>query len=261
MPSPVTTRRAALVICLVAWAQAASAANPAKQASGVPAARAEALGLYHQGERAYELGHFDEAITLLARAYALSSEPVLQYDLARAYEGKGDLEAAARGYASYLSTQADIPDRAAIERRVATVRAQIDERVRLQREAAEARARAAALRPAPPVHPVALGGRGRGGGRRAGGRWIRRSRGGWCTTEAGESSRSQVDADADNATAHRWATAATVSWIAGGALAAGGLVFWYVDRKTSSQDDRPDAEAPRMAIVVGPSFAGVQGRF
>ena len=264
MPLSVTIRGAALVVVgSVAFVTGAADAVAAPQggrpsAAAAATTHAEALSLYHRGAREYELGHFDDAIALLTRAYQLSQEPVLQYDLARAYEGKGDLELAVRGYEAFLSAQKDIPDRAAIERRVATVRAQIADRARLEHEAAEARARAAALRPSPPVHPwpwvvmgagavAALVGTGFGVAAESAHR------------DAAEATRSQADTAGANAHASRWATASTVSFIAGGALAAGGVVFWLVDRKMSSGTSA--AREPQAGLVVGTGFAGVRVRF
>jgi tetratricopeptide (TPR) repeat protein len=255
MRSSLTVRAAALLVAAsVTFVARANAALPERGS----AAHAEALALYHRGAREYELGHFDDAITLLTRAYELSGEPVLQYDLARAYEGKGDLALAVRGYEAFLAGQKDIPDRAAIERRVATVRAQIADRARLEREAADARARAAALRPPAPVHPwpwVVMG---------AGAAAALVGTGFAVAAEvthhaATEATTPQLDTANANSRASRWATAATVSFVAGGALAAGGVVYWFVDRRQSSGDRQH--EPPAAGVVIAPGFAGVRVRF
>lgn len=91
-------------------------------AQGDEAAAEQALQLFDQSKVAYQNGKFDEAIDLLKAAYRLSPEPVLLYNLARAYEGKGMLREAADEYARYLETPGEIPDRGAIEAKVKTLR-------------------------------------------------------------------------------------------------------------------------------------------
>lgn len=102
-----------------------------------------ALALFEQSARAYREGRFKDAVDLLLEARRLKAEPVLLYDLGRAYEALGRPADAADAYARYLEEDANAPDRRAIEGRVATLRA----------EAAELEA--ARQRPEPPPPPPA----------------------------------------------------------------------------------------------------------
>jgi tetratricopeptide (TPR) repeat protein len=95
-----------------------------------------ALQLFKESEAAYEQGRFNDAITLLRDAYALKKEPVLLYNLGRALEGVGDLEGAIKAYEDFLVADPKAPDRGALEQRIATMRRQLDERRRLERERA-----------------------------------------------------------------------------------------------------------------------------
>lgn len=98
---------------------------------------ARALTLFEESEKAYDAGRFAEAISLLQQAYALKKEPVLLYNLGRAYEGAGDLANAADAYESFLKAQPETPDRGALEQRIATMRRQLAEREALAKKARE----------------------------------------------------------------------------------------------------------------------------
>lgn len=105
--------------------------------------REQALDLFEQAETLYDEGRLNEAVELLLEARSLHPEPVLLYNLARAYEGLGELEEAREAYALFLEENPDASDRGAIERRIESIREQISERERLaaeleQREAQEA---------------------------------------------------------------------------------------------------------------------------
>lgn len=93
----------------------------------------QAYSLFERGEAAYESGRFDEAIALLSESYKLKPEPVLLYNLGRAYEGIGDLAAAARHYEQFIAANPTTPDRGALEHRIATLRRQLAEREALRR--------------------------------------------------------------------------------------------------------------------------------
>lgn len=91
-------------------------------------AKDKALSLFETSDRAYKAGRFEEAARLLSEAYALYPEPLLLYNLGRAQEGLGDLRAAVASYARYLRDGRGIVDRGAIERRIATLEAQLEAR-------------------------------------------------------------------------------------------------------------------------------------
>jgi tetratricopeptide (TPR) repeat protein len=93
------------------------------------------LDLFEKSAAAYDSGRFADAITLLQQAYELKKEPVLLYNMGRAYEGLGELAFAAQAYESFLQGQPNAPDRGALERRIATLRRQVAEREALRRRA------------------------------------------------------------------------------------------------------------------------------
>src|SRR4051794_1613167 len=58
---------------------------------------------FEDGVALYRAGRFQEAIEHFQKAYELKPEPVLLYNVARAYEGLGELKRALEGYRAYLS--------------------------------------------------------------------------------------------------------------------------------------------------------------
>jgi len=85
----------------------------------------KALALFEKSDKAYKAGNFEEAVKLLQEAYGLYPEPILLYNLGRAQEGIGDAPGAIESYERYLKEGKDIKDRGAIERKVATLKAQL----------------------------------------------------------------------------------------------------------------------------------------
>lgn len=109
----------------------------------------KALALFEKSDRAYKAGKFEDAAKLLRDAYALYPEPTLLYNLGRAQEGLGDIDGAIASYEKYLRDAKQIQDRGAIERRVATLKAQLatrDEEARRLAEEAAKRKQAEAAR-------------------------------------------------------------------------------------------------------------------
>ena len=96
--------------------------------------RERALDLFEEAETLYDEGRLDEAVERLVEARSLYPEPVLLYNLARAYEGLGQLEDALDAYTRFLEETPDASDRGAIERRIESIRAQLAERERLATE-------------------------------------------------------------------------------------------------------------------------------
>ena len=87
--------------------------------------RKRAAELSAQSAQHYKRGEFEIAAALLKQAYALYAEPNLLYNLARSLEGMGDKAGAADAYEKYLATGKQIEDRGAIERRIATLKADL----------------------------------------------------------------------------------------------------------------------------------------
>lgn len=88
--------------------------------------KAEAVELFEQSADLYRQGKFDEAAALLERAYSLHAEPVLLYNLGRAYEGLGENQKAIDAYTRYLEKNPEAKDRGALERRIVTLKAQLE---------------------------------------------------------------------------------------------------------------------------------------
>ena len=130
-----------VALCLVT---APLAAAPSKKS------RDEVVRLVSRSARHYEAGRFDQAIELLQRAYAIEPDPTILYNLARAYEGKGELQRAVEAYRKYLDDAPKARDRGSVQHRITTLEVQIREKAVLERErdlavrrALEARRRAA----------------------------------------------------------------------------------------------------------------------
>jgi tetratricopeptide (TPR) repeat protein len=235
------------------------------------------MDLFKQSRAAYREGRFREAAGLLRRAYALDPAPTLLYNLARALESDGDFEGAVRAYQDYLAADPNAEDKAAIQRRIENLQTQIAERQELERRLEEARARPTGPAAAPPAGPAgdpsppglvtpapearsapvvpwvvaglgvagvatgaALGAMAQGKHRQA------------------EDAPVQADAVRLDEDARGLARGANIALIAGGALAAGGLVWGLI--ATLSGEPAPAAE-PTVALFVGPGSAGLHGRF
>ena len=74
---------------------------------------------FEKAMRHYQAGEHDAAIVEFNRAYALSHESQLLYNLAQVYRKKGDHRQALAHYRRYLDAVPDAPNRAAVEERIA----------------------------------------------------------------------------------------------------------------------------------------------
>ena len=85
----------ALAIAGTSWAGVATAAEPS----------AEARRLYAEGKAEYAQGHYQAAVTLFERSYALSESPALLFNMAQAHRlaGPSHCADAVALYKSYLS--------------------------------------------------------------------------------------------------------------------------------------------------------------
>lgn len=93
--------------------------------STTPTPSRRAVELFEQSAEAYREGRFQMAVDKLLEARALKSEPVLLYNLARAYEALGRWEEAANAYEGYVAEEPAAGDRRAIEGRVRALREQV----------------------------------------------------------------------------------------------------------------------------------------
>jgi tetratricopeptide (TPR) repeat protein len=205
-----------------------------------------ALDLFEQSEVAYDRGRFDEALSLLRQSYALKKEPVLLYNIGRAYEGRGDLRAAASAYQSFLAAQPNTPDRGALESRIATLRRQAGEREELERRAERDRDRdRAATAPGKQASPVPWIVTGVGaGGAGAGAVLLALAARSHDKAVAEPTYR---EADRLQSRAQTFATVGNIAWIAGAALVVTGVVWGLVD--LSATRNRRTAYVDSLAIV------------
>ncbi len=189
---------------------------------------AHAMQLFHNSADAYKAGHFDDAIALLKQAYALKQEPILLYNLARAYEGVGDLENAVTNYRGYLAASPNADDRGAVEQRIATLDRQIAERDALRKKPEPARPKEEHRSPS--AIPWIIAGVG-GAGLIAGGAFGGLS----LSSHSAATSDSQVTAQDDQSRAHTFATVANVCFIAGAVIVVVGVTWGVLDVRAANR--------------------------
>ncbi len=80
-------------------------------AAGAASAQ-EARELFTQGQAAYETGDYQSAVRLWERAYGIDARPLLQYNLAQAYERLGQLDRAVVAYRLYVENTPGDDERA-----------------------------------------------------------------------------------------------------------------------------------------------------
>jgi tetratricopeptide (TPR) repeat protein len=205
--------------------------------------RERVVQLVTEGSKHYEAGRFQQSIELLLEAYELEKNPTILYNLARAYEGLGDSRSALDAYRQYNQADPKAADRGAVEQRIATLERQLLEKEKLERERDAAAKRAAAKRHVPPPPPPPPAERepslvpwivaGVGAAIVGGGIYFGlRSR-----ARHEEASDAALARDAANLNdeAKTFALIANVSFIAGGALALGGVSWGIVDRGASGE--------------------------
>lgn len=265
-----SSRTAAIAAAILSFGLCALA--PAAAAQPAAADDRKALELFEQGFKAYQDGRFQQAIDLLEKAHAMKKEPVLLYNLARAHEGVGNLDQAISMYERYLAETKDVPDRAAIEKRVETMRAQIAERDRLRRERDEARkrdAQAAQVSVVTPPEddvdarstsplPWIVGGVG-AAGLIAGGVLTGLALGKHDDAEAAPSQREAADLQGS---AESLGTGGAIALIAGGAVLGIGVIWGILDLTVLAE---PAPEQPRdgmaLRVRIGPTGGSILGRF
>jgi tetratricopeptide (TPR) repeat protein len=220
-----------------------------------------AFMLYEQGRQAYREGRYDEAITLLNESYRLKPEPVLMFNIAKAYESRGRLKEAIQAYEDFLKTAKEVPDRATIESKVVNLKAA------LQKEEDDARAKAKAeaaaktpvnkpdVAPSLPLArdeeasanpvPWIIAGVG-GAGLIAGG-----VLGGLALSKNGsvETATSQQEAQAARSSAEGMALGSNIAFGVGGAVLLGGAIWGIVD--LTSSGERPNETTVQATAGLG----------
>lgn len=206
--------------------------------------KARAAELYKKSADAYLQGDFATAIKLLDEAYGLDPQPVLVYNQARAHEGLGHVDEAITLYEKYLSEEPTSPDRGAIEQRIATLKKQREDKQRLEREKADVEAkrleqeqqqrdlekREQEIKATPEprkrsVLPYVVAGVGAAGA-------VTGTVFGFLALDkesTGNSATSLREATDAQDSGQTLATVSNVSFIVGGVLLAGGIVWWIAD--------------------------------
>jgi len=236
----------------VAGAQPAGAEDP----------KTEALKLFEQSAGLYREGKFAEAADLLERAYGMHKEPVLLYNLARAYDGLGENQKAVDAYKRYLEQVPDAKDRGAIERRVDTLEKQL-EREKALKDEQDRKAQQGAT-PTGPQQPTTDSGAKGGPGIWP---WVVTGVGA-ATVGAGlfvglqaRSKRNDAqdnpvsrDAQNDFESAQSMASTANVLLIAGTVIAAGGVTWALLGQKKNEP-----ATASSLHLTFTPSSVRIGG--
>jgi tetratricopeptide (TPR) repeat protein len=150
------------VFCGVALWLSWALPGPAAAKPPSPAAVKEARTHYQQGETAFKLGRFPEALEAYSKAYEVAPLPGFLFNIGQCHRMLGNLERAVFFYRGYLRERPEAKNRAAVEKLIVSsekklqaaaeeARRQEAERARLEQEkldlarerlAAEERARA-----------------------------------------------------------------------------------------------------------------------
>jgi tetratricopeptide (TPR) repeat protein len=225
--------------------------------------RGRALELFKASDQHYRQGEFEQAAQLLRQSYDMYPEPLVLYNLGRALEGMGDLEGAVAEYERYLTTATDIRDRGAIERRITTLKQQLE-------------AKRATPPETPPVEPITAPPvvqvpadvmpppR-----RRSVLPWVIVGGGVGVVAVGGvlgvmsDSAHRQAVDEPIQAEAGRLqdraktlATAANILFVAGGAIAIGGAVWGIVELRRGRRAEPRRAGTARLQIA--PAYVGIE---
>jgi tetratricopeptide (TPR) repeat protein len=248
-------------LCLLV-AIALSSRIPTTSAQPDPPEKVRALELFAQSDELYKQGQFEQAADLLREAYDLYPEPLLLYNLARALEGVGDVDGAITQYERYLATATTIDDRGAIERRVATLKAQ------------RAAAQTVTTEPTPPTSPPidtspstepTSGPRKlpwiiAGGGALVAGTGVVFGFMAKSKHDAAVDEPVQAEAERLQNKAESYATISNVLLIGGGAIAIGGIVWGVIELRKSGHREPIVTAKPSSTprVEIGPAYVGLR---
>lgn len=222
--------------------------------------KAEALRLFEESATQYRDGHFAEAAELLERAYKLHPEPVLLYNLGRAYDGLGENEKAVDAYKRYLELAPEAKDKGALERRIATLE-KIIEREKQLKEEAERKKTDGQKPPEPPPaadSTFALPGiwpwvvTGVGAATIGAGLFVGLSA--KSKRDDADENPVQRDAQKDFESAESRATTANILLIAGTVITAGGVTWGLLGSKKSEP-----AQSSKLHVTVRPGSLWLGG--
>ena len=132
------------VAALLVWTSAA-------RADGTATAREH----YKQGMKAYDLGHYADAVKEFEAAYQAQDDPVLLFNLGQAYRFEGRNADAIRSYRAFLRRVPDSSHRQEVESRIVELQRLIDEQDRVK-EKPPAEAIAPSPGPSAPPPPAVV---------------------------------------------------------------------------------------------------------
>lgn len=248
-------------LCATAMAAALVVAAPYAQAQPrEKSPRARALDLFEKSAVAYREGRFQDAIDLLVEARRVKREPVLLYDLGRAYEALGKQTEAADAYAGYLAEEPRAADRRAIEGRIATLRAQAEQLDKAKSPPSpppeERRPPLDAPEPepeSPSVMPWVVTGVGVAGlGAGVALALVASGRHDDAVREPAQRTAHETQQEAESL-----ATAATLAFVAGGVVTAAGLTWLGVRAFAAS----PAGSSSRVSLLPGLGTLTLKGSF
>jgi tetratricopeptide (TPR) repeat protein len=102
---------------------------------------------FREGSRQFDLGEFKLALDAFKKAYLLYEEPAFLFNIAQCHRQLGDKPEAIRFYKTYLRKVPTAPNRAEVERIIATLEAE-------QEQATKNKPPAGTIEPAPPPPPT-----------------------------------------------------------------------------------------------------------
>lgn len=109
--------------------------SPVRAAAPPRPAQDDPQALFERAEEHYTQGHYEDAAAVLERLTETHPEPVLFYNLARAYESAGQLEPAIAAYGRYLEVSPDAADADAVEARIGRLRERVADEADAEAEA------------------------------------------------------------------------------------------------------------------------------
>lgn len=239
-----------------------------RSASNAKTPKSRAIELFEQSARAYRDGRFQDAVDLLVEARRVKPEPVLLYNLGRAYEAMGRQTEAADAYASYLAEDPRAVDRRAIEGRITTLRSQAEQLDKAKNPPSPPEERRLPPEPPPnepppaaeseipivvPIVVTAVGVAGLGAGVAFG--ILSGSE-----HDAAVSEPRQVAAQDKQDRAESFATGSTIAFIAGGVVAAAGFT-WLGLRLFATPSAPATTSARSLNVVPGPGSLIFRGTF
>jgi hypothetical protein len=127
----VTLLRTALGAVAVVLVTLCGAARP-QAAELTPSQKAEMKSLYERATRAYDVGKYAEAIEEYQKAYEIGGDPPMLYNIAQAYRLNDQPGEAVRFYRRYLQRAPQARNREDVERKIAELEKQIEERRKQQ---------------------------------------------------------------------------------------------------------------------------------